>query len=94
LDVGMPGAGPNTLRVRYVNANWSAGDNAAMESFFSLLQKNDLDRQTWDTATSSGSRSSPGSNAPTTADDGKPLSADRPPSNTNSSLTQTADQAA
>jgi transposase InsO family protein len=27
----------------------SAGDNAAMESFFSLLQKNVLDRQTWDT---------------------------------------------
>jgi putative transposase len=26
----------------------SAGDNAAMESFFSLLQKNVLDRQTWD----------------------------------------------
>lgn len=27
----------------------SAGDNAAMESFFSLLQKNVLDRQRWDT---------------------------------------------
>ena len=27
----------------------SAGDNAAMESFFSLLQKNVLDRQTWNT---------------------------------------------
>ena len=27
----------------------SAGDNAAMESFFSLLQHNVLDRQTWDT---------------------------------------------
>lgn len=27
----------------------SAGDNAAMESFFSLLQRNVLDRQTWDT---------------------------------------------
>ena len=26
----------------------SAGDNAAMESFFSLLQKNVLNRQTWD----------------------------------------------
>jgi putative transposase len=25
------------------------GDNAAMESFFSLLQKNVLDRQTWAT---------------------------------------------
>jgi len=27
----------------------AAGDNAAMESFFSLLQKNVLDRQVWDT---------------------------------------------
>lgn len=27
----------------------SAGDNAAMESFFSLLQKNVLDRQRWTT---------------------------------------------
>jgi putative transposase len=27
----------------------SAGDNAAMESFFALLQKNVLNRQTWDT---------------------------------------------
>ena len=27
----------------------SAGDNAAMESFFSLLQKNVLNRQTWTT---------------------------------------------
>ncbi len=27
----------------------AAGDNAAMESFFSLLQKNVLDRQTWTT---------------------------------------------
>ena len=27
----------------------SAGDNAAMESFFSLLQRNVLDRHTWDT---------------------------------------------
>ena len=27
----------------------SAADNAAMESFFSLLQKNVLNRQTWDT---------------------------------------------
>lgn len=29
----------------------AAGDNAAMESFFSLLQKNVLDRQTWSTRT-------------------------------------------
>ena len=27
----------------------AAGDNAAMESFFSLLQKNVLDRQRWST---------------------------------------------
>jgi putative transposase len=27
----------------------AAGDNAAMESFFSLLQKNVLDRQRWNT---------------------------------------------
>lgn len=27
----------------------AAGDNAAMESFFSLLQKNVLDRGRWDT---------------------------------------------
>ena len=27
----------------------AAGDNAAMESFFSLLQKNVLDRHRWDT---------------------------------------------
>jgi len=27
----------------------AAGDNAAMESFFALLQKNVLDRRTWDT---------------------------------------------
>lgn len=26
----------------------SAGDNAAMESFFALLQKNVLNRKTWD----------------------------------------------
>lgn len=27
----------------------AAGDNAAMESFFSLLQRNVLDRRQWDT---------------------------------------------
>ena len=27
----------------------SAGDNVAMESFYSLLQKNDLDRKRWRT---------------------------------------------
>lgn len=37
----------------------SAGDNASMESIFSLLQKNILDRRRWTTRRSSGSRSSP-----------------------------------
>ena len=55
----------------------SAGDNAAMESFFALLQKNVLDRRTaGPPATSSASRSSPGSNAPTTDDAASPPSAD------------------
>jgi len=49
----------------------SAGDNAAMESFFALLQKNVLDRRRWATR-DSASRSSPGSNAPTTDADAKP----------------------
>ena len=46
----------------------AAGDNAAMESFFALLQKNVLDRHSWPLAKSCGSRSSPGSHGPTTAD--------------------------
>ena len=32
-----------------VHSDRAAGDNAAMESFFSLLQKNVLDRRRWDT---------------------------------------------
>ncbi len=44
----------------------AAGDNAAMERFFSLPQKNVLDRQRWTLKRSCASRSSPGSNAPTT----------------------------
>jgi hypothetical protein len=40
----------------------------AMNSFFALLQKNALDRQVWDTTPSSTTRSSTGSNTPTTAD--------------------------
>jgi hypothetical protein len=43
----------------------AAGDNAAMESFFSLLQKNVLNRRGWDTREEL-SRSSPGISAPTT----------------------------
>ena len=47
----------------------ACGDNAAMESFFALLQKNVLNRQRWaHPRTSCASRSSPGSNGPTTAD--------------------------
>jgi transposase InsO family protein len=53
----------------------SAGDNAAMESFFALLQRNVLDRRRWTTAMSSASPSSPGSNGPTTGDAAKPPSA-------------------
>jgi putative transposase len=45
------------------------GDNAAMESFFSLLQKNVLDGQRWDTREELRWRSSPGSRRPTTAGD-------------------------
>jgi hypothetical protein len=45
----------------------AAGDNAAMEGFFSLLQKNVLDH--------CGSRSSPGSNVPTTVADARRLTA-------------------
>ncbi len=42
----------------------AAGDNAAMESFFALLQKNVLDRRAWATAKSCGSQSSPGPDLP------------------------------
>ena len=45
----------------------ACGDNAAMESFFSLLQKNVLNRRRWATRRNCGWRSSPGSSAPTTA---------------------------
>jgi len=44
----------------------AAGDNAAMESFFSLLQKNVLNRRTWRRETSCASPSSPGSSGPIT----------------------------
>jgi len=43
----------------------AAGDNAAMESFFSLLQKNVLNRRTWETRDeAAASPSSPGSSGP------------------------------
>ena len=38
-----------------------------MESFFALLQRNDVDRQCWVTVNSFGSQSTPGSNGPATA---------------------------
>ncbi|WP_264033014.1 IS3 family transposase, partial [Mycolicibacterium gilvum] len=38
-----------TPRVHEPGLAGQAGDNAAMESFFSLLQKNVLDRRRWDT---------------------------------------------
>ena len=49
--------GPGKFIERWTVTGWSdrwaasgsAGDNAAMESFFSLLQKNVLDRRRWDT---------------------------------------------
>ena len=44
----------------------SAGDNAAMESFWALLQKNVLDRHRWRTRDELHTRSSTGSNTPTT----------------------------
>jgi len=56
----------------------AAGDNAAMESFFALLQKNVLNRRRWDTAKTCAWRSSPGSNGPTTATDANASSANSP----------------
>ena len=56
----------------------AAGDNAAMESFFSLLQKNVLDRRRWTTRDELRLRSSPGSRPPTTAAAGNAPSAASP----------------
>lgn len=53
----------------------AAGDNAAMESFFSPLQKNVLTAVDGTPARTCGSGSSPGSNGATTAADARPLSA-------------------
>jgi hypothetical protein len=53
-------------------------DNAAMESFFSLLQKNVLNRQRWTTREELAWPSSSGSNAPTTAGAAKTPSAGSP----------------
>lgn len=40
----MPGAGPNTLRVRYVNANWSAGATGRDGEFALLIVTEDDER--------------------------------------------------
>src|SRR3712207_7859530 len=40
---------PNTTLFRSMGQVGSAGDNAAMESFFALLQRNVLDRRRWAT---------------------------------------------
>jgi hypothetical protein len=40
----MPGAGPNTLRVRYVNANWSAGADGDDGEFALLIVTEDDQR--------------------------------------------------
>ncbi|MCW2527896.1 MAG: transposase [Pseudonocardiales bacterium] len=53
----------------------SAGDKAAMESFFSLLQRNVLNRQSWRTREQYGLRSSPGSKGSVTAAGARPYSA-------------------
>ncbi|MEV4905506.1 DDE-type integrase/transposase/recombinase [Streptomyces albidoflavus] len=48
----------------------AASDNAAMESFFALLQKNVLARRTWTARQESRNGMSPGSSGPTTGADG------------------------
>ncbi len=53
----------------------SAGDNAAMESFFALLQRTCSTGNAGAPARTCASRSSPGSSAPTTAVDANPPSA-------------------
>lgn len=46
LSGGMPGAGPNTLRVRYVNANWSAAADGSEGKFQLLIVTEDDQRRT------------------------------------------------
>jgi len=60
----------------------ACGDNAAMESFFALLQKNVLDQKRWE---SRDELSSAGSSGPITADAGNGASDDSPRSSLNSS---------
>ncbi len=73
------------IRHRMVGSMGQVGtavDNAAMESFFSLLQRTCSTLAAGPPATSSASRSSPGPNGPTTDPDANPPSADWPPPNT------------
>ena len=59
----------------------ACGDNAAMESFFALLQNNVLDRQRWATPRNNyGWRLSPGSKPPTMAGADNAASANSHPS--------------
>jgi hypothetical protein len=48
---------PTTVYVDRWAASGTCGDNAAMESFFALLQRNVLDRQRWSTRAELGWRS-------------------------------------
>jgi transposase InsO family protein len=61
----------------------SAGDNAAMEYFWALLQKNVLDRRRWRTRDELTMRSCSGSSTPTTAAVGSAPSASSPLSSAN-----------
>jgi len=70
----------NNGLVGSMGRSYGAGDNASMESFFSLLQKNVLNTRRWDTAPIFASRWSPGSKRSTTADADSAASADSPPS--------------
>jgi hypothetical protein len=60
----------------------SAGDNAAMESFFALLQRNVLDRRRWTTRDQLRVAIVTRSSGPTTDAAARPPSAASPPSNT------------
>jgi transposase InsO family protein len=62
----------------------AAGDNAAMEPFNALLQKNVLDRQRWATRDQLRYAISTGSSTPTTGAGSNADSAASPPSSSNS----------
>lgn len=74
----------------------AVGDNAAMESFFSLLQKNVLDRRRWDTREQLRIAivTWTGSNAPTTDAAAKPDSARLTPIEFEAIMSAPASQAA